>query len=94
MQFHKDQLNIRIPATVLGISFFCFGLFSIIGGTDQSDPYIQDRALWFGITLLIAGVLAVAISWLVRDLHNIWCVYPRTGRGRFKVVKKFTKDDQ
>jgi len=84
MRIHKDQLNIRIPATLLGLAFFAFGLFSLIGGQGQADPYIQDRAFWFGITLMFAGVLAVGISWLVRDLHNIWCVYPRTGRGKFR----------
>jgi len=83
MRFHKDQLNIRIPATVLGIAFFAFGAFSFNGSGTQTDPYIQDRALWFGVTLMLAGALAVSISWLVRDLHNIWCVYPRTGRGKF-----------
>jgi len=84
MRIHKDQLNIRIPATLLGLAFFAFGLFAFTGAASQTDPYIQDRAFWFGITLMLAGILALGISWLVRDLHNIWCVYPRTGRGKFR----------
>lgn len=84
MKLHTDQLNIRIPATILGIFFLCFGVYSLIGGSLHTDPYIADRAFWFGVTLILAGLLAIAISWLVQDLHNIWCVYPRTGRGRFR----------
>jgi len=36
-----------------------------------------DRAMGFGWTAIIIGVIAVLCSLLVKDLSDIWCRHPR-----------------
>jgi hypothetical protein len=37
----------------------------------------HDRAMGFGVTAIIIGVIAVLCSLLVKDLSDIWCRHPR-----------------
>lgn len=69
-------------ATLMGAAMFGFGLFSFAVRNQAPDAALADRALWLGLTFMFAGVCAVAVSWLVSDLSNIWCRPPR--RSGFK----------
>ena len=76
MKIHTAGLGTRIAATLLGSAFICVGAFSLVMSPGAPDAYIADRALWMGITFLVAGAAAIAVSWLVADLSNIWCRSP------------------
>ena len=44
----------------------------------RDQPEISyDRAVGFGVTAVIVGIIAVLCSLLVKDLSNIWCRHPR-----------------
>ena len=82
MKLYKTILGTRILATLLGIGIFAFGAFSFSVRDLAPDENLADRALWMGLTFMFAGVCAVAVSWLVSDLSNIWCRPPK--RSGFK----------
>jgi hypothetical protein len=65
-----------VAATLLGLGFLAFGATSLAMSGSAPDAYLSDRALWMGITFLVAGVAAIAVSWLVADLSDIWCKPP------------------
>jgi hypothetical protein len=44
---------------------------------EAPDAVLADRAMWWGITLNIAGVISFLLSWLASDLSGIWCRSPR-----------------
>ena len=69
-----------MAATLLGMGFLAVGATSIAMIPSAPDPYLADRALWMGLTFLVAGVAAIAVSWLVADLSNVWCKQPRRFR--------------
>jgi hypothetical protein len=83
LKIHTSDMATRVPATLLGIGFLGVGATSIVMSGSAPDAYLADRALWMGITFLIAGISAIAVSWLVGDLSNIWCKPPpRSWGGR------------
>lgn len=65
----------------MGIGFVLLGAFSVLGAadlaTDQAMEMGHERAMGFGITAVIIGVIAVLCSLLVKDLSDIWCRHPR-----------------
>ena len=72
-----DNLALRIGGTVMGLFFLaigCYTLFGMDGGTVLSDP---DRVLWYGITTLIGGVLAIGFAWLEPRLDQVYCATPQ-----------------
>ena len=78
MRVHRDQLATRIAGTVVGVLFLFIGLYALWGG-DGVDPALRDRAQGFGVAAVIAGLIAIPVSWLVQRLDNIWCAPPRRG---------------
>jgi hypothetical protein len=84
MRIHRDQLGMRVAGSLLGMGFIAAGLFAIFGAPDGLDPALRAHARGFGITALIAGGIAVPVSWLVQRLDNIWCAPPRSGWFRAK----------
>ncbi len=67
----------RLSGTLVGVGFLLFGTFAVIGpGVPTSDAN-QDKAVWFGMHLIVAGAIAVFASWTARDLDGIWCRHPR-----------------
>jgi hypothetical protein len=80
-----SKLWLRIGATLIGIGYGVVGVFSIMVSGDAPNEELAGRALWMGITFVIASVLSISVSWLVKDLSNIWCIpakktkYPRLG---------------
>ena len=80
MHIHTSNLPLRIGATLTGIGYAVVGIYAITASSDAPSADLADRALWLGITFVIASVLAIAVSWLVADLSNIWCIAPRRTR--------------
>lgn len=84
MRIHRDRLATRIAGSLLGLGFIAAGLFAIFGAPDGLDTGLRAHARGFGITALIAGAIALPVSWLVQRLDNIWCAPPRSGWFRAK----------
>jgi len=71
----------RIAGTLTGAGFLLIGLYAIFGNDDGSiADAVRARAHWFGVTALVGGIWAIAVSWLEADLSGVWCRHPR-GRG-------------
>ncbi len=81
MRLHTRGLATRILGTLIGAAFLLLGLYAIFGEDDGSvSAAARERALWFGISTLVAGVWAIAVSWLDSDLSGVWCRPPRRAR--------------
>ncbi len=77
LRIHRDQPVMRICGTLLGIGFVLLGVFSALGAGELGEEVSYDRAVGFGVTAVIVGIIAVVCSLLVKDLSNIWCRHPR-----------------
>ncbi len=77
LRIHRDQPAMRICGTLLGIGFVLLGAFSVLGAGEMGEEISYDRAVGFGVTAVIVGILAVLCALLVKDLSNIWCRHPR-----------------
>ena len=76
MKLYTSKVGTRIGGTALGLGFLVIGILAAIYSGKAPSAAIGDRAFWMGVTFAIAGVSAVAVSWLVSDLSNIWCSPP------------------
>ena len=77
MRFRGDRLAMRLSGTLVGVGFLLFGSLAIIGPVVPTIEDVQDKAFWFGMLLIVAGTVAVFVSWTAQDLDGIWCRYPR-----------------
>jgi hypothetical protein len=77
LRIQRDQPVMRICGTLLGIGFVLLGTFSALGAKGLEGEASYDRALGFGVTAIIVGIIAMLCSLLVKDLSNIWCRHPR-----------------
>lgn len=77
VRIYTNQLATRILGTAMGIGFLAIGAYAVFGGGDALDAQLKERAWWFGVCALVAGVWATAVSWLDSDLSGIWCRQPR-----------------
>lgn len=71
---YTSRLWLRIGATLLGVGYGAVGSFALAMSRQAPNADLADRAYWMGITFLIAAVAAIGVSWLVKDLSNIWCI--------------------
>ena len=76
-RIQRDQPATRIFGALLGIAFVAMGAFSIVGAAEYATGASHERAMGFGATAVIVGVIAVICSLLVKDLSSIWCRHPR-----------------
>ena len=67
----------RVGATVTGVCYGIIGAFAIHMSGQAPSAELGGRAFWMGVTFLIASTLAISVSWLVKDLSNIWCIPER-----------------
>lgn len=74
MRIQTSNLWLRVGATLVGAGYGAIGAFSIAMSDQAPDADLAGRAFWMGVTFLIAAVLAISVSWLVKDLSNIWCI--------------------
>ncbi len=77
VRIYTHKILTRILATVLGFGLIGFGAVVLgLSFAAPSDP-LGERSFAWGAVMVFAGIAAVAISWLVSDLSNIWCNSPR-----------------
>ena len=81
-RLRTDRPVARAIGTAFGIGYCAIGAYSLLGSFDQTDALVRDRAFWFGITAVVVGVVAIAVSWLEERLDLVWCADPRR-RARF-----------
>ena len=85
MRIQTSTLWLRVGATLMGLGYGIIGAFSVHMSQHAPNAELAGRAFWMGVTFLIASVLAIAVSWLVQDLSNIWCIpAKRTKQARLK----------
>jgi hypothetical protein len=77
MKLHTGNVGTRLGGTALGLGFLAIGVFALSISGEAPNAAVGDRAFWMGATFAFAGVVAMAVSWLVGDLSNIWCSPPR-----------------
>jgi len=77
MPIHRNQLPTRILGTLAGTGFLAIGAYAMFGADDTVTAFVRERAWWFGATAIIAGIWAIAVSWLDSDLSGVWCRPPR-----------------
>ncbi len=75
-KIYTKDIGTRVGGTALGLGFLVIGALAAGFSGQAPDAAVGNRALWLGVTFVIAGVSAVAVSWLVSDLSNIWCRPP------------------
>jgi hypothetical protein len=76
MSGRRSQLAKRLLGTACGVGYCLLGAYGVVGARAFPDPARGDRGLWWGITLLIVGFIAIAGSWYVDDVDRIWCRPP------------------
>jgi hypothetical protein len=82
MRLQTNDPGMRVLGTLTGVAFLLLGIYAIFGEDDGSvAAAMRSRAFWFGVTTLVAGVWAIAVSWLEPDLSGVWCRQPRRLRG-------------
>ncbi|MBL6951765.1 MAG: hypothetical protein ISR50_03980 [Alphaproteobacteria bacterium] len=77
MRIYHDDLWRRTGGGLFGLGLCAVGVFSLLQIPNAPDAMLADRALWLGITMIIAGIAAILASWLAPDLSGIWCRSPR-----------------
>ena len=75
-RIHTNQIAIRILGTLTGLGFMAVASDALLGG-EGIEASVRARATGFGVAALVAGVWAVAVSWLDSDLTGVWCRPPR-----------------
>jgi len=79
LRIHRSLLPLRIAGSLLGLGFLLLGLYALFGGGDTVEAVLRERARGFGISAVIAGLVAIPTSWMVERLDDIWCAPPRQG---------------
>jgi len=74
MTRRSDQRAKRLIGTVVGVGFCLLGAYTVLGSRDLPDP--GGRVLWYGITSIVIGLVAIVGSWWVKDADRIWCRHP------------------
>jgi hypothetical protein len=68
----RDHLLMRALGVAVGLGFLILGLLALLADPGMVAPGVAGRVRGLGVTLLVAGLLAVAGSLAVRDPHGIW----------------------
>ena len=77
MRLRGDHLATRLFGALVGVGFAAMGTVAVAARSDFVSGADAERALWYGVTLIVIGALAIFASWTVRDLDRIWCRQPR-----------------
>jgi len=74
MRFGRGHLLTRMLGVCTGVGFLALGLFAVAGGraADPAAAAAADRALGFGVALIVVGIAAVLGSLTVADPTRIW----------------------
>ena len=79
MPRRRDEWPLRIAGSLFGLGCCAIGLFSIFGGSKTLPELNRERALGFGITAIVVGLVALVGS-LTGDAHRLWYCMPRRWR--------------
>jgi len=82
VRLRADRLPTRISGTAVGVGFCLLGLYAVLGVGAAATEVARDRALWYGLTSMLIGVIAVVASWVVRNVDEVWCRPPRRSWNR------------
>ena len=80
VRIHRNQLLTRILGSLVGAGFLAIAAYAMFGADDTVPAFVRERAWWFGACAAVAGVWAIAVSWLDPDLSGVWCRPPRQPR--------------
>ena len=80
VRIHRNQPLTRILGSLVGAGFLAVGAYAMFGAEDTVPAFVRERAWWFGACATVAGVWAIAVSWLDPDLTGVWCRPARTPR--------------
>jgi hypothetical protein len=75
----RGEWPLRIAGSLFGLGCCAIGLFSIFGGSATLPELNRERALGFGITAIVVGLVAL-IGSLTADAHRLWYCMPRRWR--------------
>jgi hypothetical protein len=75
--FYTDHLVLRVGGTLMGVFFLAVGCFALNGLETAAPIDSPDRVLWYGITMIIGGVLAIGFAWLEPRLDQVYCATPK-----------------
>jgi hypothetical protein len=82
MKIYRNRMVRRVIGSITAFCFLAIGAFALLGNklglsTTGLDADGLDRVFWFGITSIVGGILALAMSWLIKDIDGVWCSPPR-----------------
>ena len=77
MTIYRNRMVRRVIGSITALCFLALGAFALLGNSGDLDAAGQDRVFWFGITSIIAGALALAMSWLIKEIDGVWCSPPK-----------------
>jgi hypothetical protein len=72
-----DHLVLRIGGTLMGIFFLTIGYLTLTGMDAAGELADPDRVYWYGVTMIIGGVLAIGFAWLESRLDQVYCATPK-----------------
>lgn len=70
---YRNRLVVRLVGSFFSLCFLALGAYAVLGRNAALDEAAADRALWFGVTVIIAGALALGMSWLIKEVDGVWC---------------------
>ena len=79
MTRRRDDWLLRIAGCLFGLGCCAIGLFSLFGGSASLPHLNRERALGFGVTAVVVGLVAVVGS-LRSDAHRLWYCVPHRWR--------------
>jgi hypothetical protein len=78
MKFPRtDHLVLRIGGTLMGVFFLAVGYLTLTGLETAEGVTAPDRVYWYGVTMIIGGVLAIGFAWLEPRLDQVYCATPK-----------------
>ena len=77
MRLITDRKVTRSIGSLIGAGFVALGAYVLFGAAGPLSETVADRALGYGTTAVVVGLIALVASWTVRDPDTIWCSHPR-----------------
>lgn len=74
---YTDHLVLRIGGTLMGVFFLVIGYLTLTGMDEVKDLVAPERVYWYGVTMIIGGVLAIGFAWLESRLDQVYCATPK-----------------
>ena len=68
----RGQWLLRALGVLFGLGLCALGAFSYFGGGPSLPQPVEQRAVGFGITLVVVGLIAIAGSLLARRVDRLW----------------------